>query len=185
MTVTTLRPCDKSITSIGEIEMYKTTTSKVIENPLAQLEEETDKAYQYFVCYAEMGPDRSIEKVRQNYGKSTAYRRHLEKWSSENGWVERANQYDRWKVQQSIAVQSFVKDRITAKLLEGADEFAKRLLYLATSDQVKPSEQHEYMLTYLNMIGFDMEGEEKKKSGGDSYYMQTFQQVISDSRKFE
>jgi hypothetical protein len=70
--------------------MSKVTTT--IELP--RIEGESAKAHQARIDYVTMGAARSIDKLRQNYGKTTAYTRQLEVWSSQYGWAESAKQYD-------------------------------------------------------------------------------------------
>jgi hypothetical protein len=59
-----------------------------------QLPIESAKAYAAFVAYAEMGSQRSLEKVCQKWGKNKAYVGQLERWSSQHRWQERVRQYD-------------------------------------------------------------------------------------------
>lgn len=54
-------------------------------------EDETSKSFEAFVIYRNMGPGRAIEKVVKKLGKSKAL---LERWSSQNDWVKRAQAYD-------------------------------------------------------------------------------------------
>lgn len=64
------------------------------EQPWQKREDETSKAFAAFTVYRNMGPERSLDKVRQELGRPSGYTRHLEKWSSEHDWVERAEAYD-------------------------------------------------------------------------------------------
>lgn len=69
-----------------------------IELPRRTEDGESARAHEMRVAYATMGPGRSLEKLRQKYGKSAAYIRQLEEWSSQYGWVESARQYDEQQV---------------------------------------------------------------------------------------
>ena len=55
---------------------------------------ESTKAHQARIEYVTMGAGRSLDKLRQKYGRNPAYTRHLERWSSQYGWVVSAEQYD-------------------------------------------------------------------------------------------
>lgn len=55
---------------------------------------ETAKALAAYREYELMGPDRSLAKVRQKYGKSSAKLRLLERWSSAHHWQDRVRAYD-------------------------------------------------------------------------------------------
>lgn len=52
---------------------------------------ETQKGYQAFCIYRDMGAARSLSKVAEKLGKTS---RLIKKWSSENGWVKRTTAYD-------------------------------------------------------------------------------------------
>jgi len=63
--------------------------------PWEKRDGETSRAYEVFCVYLEMGPrERSIEKVVEELGKPSGYSRHLERWSSEHDWVDRAAAHD-------------------------------------------------------------------------------------------
>lgn len=65
-----------------------------------KLESETQKAYEAFCVYRDMGISRSLERVIQEGGRSSTI---VQKWSSLHNWVERVNAYD--LVQEAIARQ--------------------------------------------------------------------------------
>jgi len=54
---------------------------------------ESSKAYAAFCVYRDLGPERSLEKVRQNLDKPRT-RKWLGEWSVKYNWVERAQAYD-------------------------------------------------------------------------------------------
>ena len=55
--------------------------------------DEGSKAYAAFCVYRDLGPERSLEKVRQNLDKPRT-RKWLGDWSVKYNWVERAQAYD-------------------------------------------------------------------------------------------
>lgn len=59
-----------------------------------RLPEETDKAFQAFILYRDMGAQRTQEKVLEALGKTTGYLRQLQEWSGLYRWVERSAAYD-------------------------------------------------------------------------------------------
>lgn len=61
---------------------------------IERLPDETPKAYQARVEYVTAGPQRSLDKLRQHYGRTAAYTRQLEQWSSRYDWVECARKFD-------------------------------------------------------------------------------------------
>lgn len=69
------------------------TSLPTIEIP--RLDNETPRAYAARVEYLTMGAGRSLDKLRQNHGKTTAtYTRQAEDWSRKYGWRESAAAYD-------------------------------------------------------------------------------------------
>lgn len=65
-----------------------------------QREDETQISYEWFCHYRDMGVHRSLEKIRQRYGKNASYLRQLQLWSSKYNWVDRAEAWD--KHQQAL-----------------------------------------------------------------------------------
>jgi hypothetical protein len=60
-----------------------------------RLPSDTDKSFEAFVLYRDMGASRSLEKLRQKLAKeSPNYKRVLQKWSSDFNWQERVAAFD-------------------------------------------------------------------------------------------
>ena len=59
--------------------------------PWERLPEESTEAFEAFREYRDMGAERSLAKVGQALGKSTAL---MERWSSTHDWVKRVNAWD-------------------------------------------------------------------------------------------
>lgn len=57
---------------------------------------ESSRVYRYFEVYRDLGPERSLEKVRQEFGKRSVNisLRRLERLSVRYHWVERAAAWD-------------------------------------------------------------------------------------------
>jgi hypothetical protein len=56
-----------------------------------RLDGESARAFEAFGLYRDLGPQRSLAKVRQELGKSRGL---LERWSSRHAWVQRAALWD-------------------------------------------------------------------------------------------
>lgn len=82
-----------------------------LAQPWRRLEEETPKAFDAFTVYLELGPSRSIGKVRETIGKRSGYDRQLEKWSSKYNWIARAKAFD------TAELEAKIDDRIKAREL--------------------------------------------------------------------
>jgi len=55
---------------------------------------ERSKAFSLFCMYRDLGPERSLEKLRQSGGIATVSKRNLELYSAKHDWVKRAQAYD-------------------------------------------------------------------------------------------
>jgi hypothetical protein len=71
---------------------------------IERLPEESSKAYAARVEYVTAGPQRSLDRLRQNYGKTTAYTRQLEVWSARYDWAATARAWD--DQQAAAAIQA-------------------------------------------------------------------------------
>lgn len=99
---------------------------------LPRIEGETPKAHRARIDYVTMGTERSLDKLRQRYGRTTAYTRQLELWSSQFGWADSARQYDE---QVSYLTVQDAADAYRASLeahREKAMTSAKNLMALAS-----------------------------------------------------
>ncbi len=94
--------------------------------PYDRLPNETSKAWAAFCIYRDMGGDRSHEKLRQKYGKTTARYFHI--WSAKYKWVERCKAFDNEELEkQSIALrETRLKRRI--KMEEDAWKRSDKLI---------------------------------------------------------
>lgn len=78
-------------------------------------DDETDKSYEWFCRYLDMGPERSLVKVGQKYGKNKSYVNQLWKWSSKYEWVDRAMAYDEY-------IQGLKREKKQDRILQTAEE---------------------------------------------------------------
>ena len=70
-------------------------------------EGETLRAFACFEIYRNMLPvERSLVKVRQQFGRKTGYLRQLEKWSSKYAWVRRSQDFDAYTNSVRLAARS-------------------------------------------------------------------------------
>lgn len=82
------------------------------EHPWERLQHETDPAWQAFVIYRDLGPDKRTHRaVSSQLGKS---RVQMEEWSSKYQWVDRCHEYDQNQDREARAVVA--RDR--RKMLE-------------------------------------------------------------------
>ncbi|WP_425218348.1 hypothetical protein [Tumidithrix helvetica] len=100
--------------------------------PYDRQSHDTDKSWAAFCVYRDMGSDRTIEKLRIEIGQRSV--RHLEKWSSDCGWVERCRQFDADQLKrQSIALQ---KLRLERRLEMEKDAWDRREKYKKKASQM-------------------------------------------------
>ena len=77
------------------------------EKPWERQATDTDKSFEAFTIYRDMGVGRSLEKVGSQLGKSPKL---MERWSRYHGWVERAAQWDAEQDRIKLAIEE--KERI-------------------------------------------------------------------------
>lgn len=80
---------------------------------IERLPDETPRAYQARVEYIVAGPQRSLERLRQQIGNRSV--RYLEVWSSRYDWQEHARRYD--ETVYTLATQEAV-DEYRASLID-------------------------------------------------------------------
>lgn len=106
------------------------------QNAWEQRHDETDTAYHRFTIYFEMGPERSLEKTRQELGKRSGYLRQLQTWSSKYSWVKRAREYDRHVVSKLLKDKQKVVDHATGRLIGMVDRALDELETVLTMDNL-------------------------------------------------
>lgn len=103
-------------------------------------EKETDKAFEAFCVYRDMGPERSLNKTVQKLSKN---RTTLADWSSKYNWVKRAAAWD--KEQDRIARQAQTKEIVNmrkrhANLAHAMLVKAAKALNAISEDEIKPAD---------------------------------------------
>lgn len=95
--------------------------------------EESAKAYDALCRYCELGAQRSLHKLRQSIGKSPAYIRQLERWSSAHDWQRRVLDYDRRAAQEHAAAVDSARYADIERLRRDALEDAHTLRTIGRS----------------------------------------------------
>ena len=138
---------------------------KWTDKPWERQKGESDKAYEAFVTYRDMGTDRSIRAVAQKLGKS---RTQIGKRSSGWEWTERVRAYDN-ELEKEARAQA-VKDRkdMTSRHIKIAMQLQKKALEALTSLEVEamtPKDIKEFikMATDLERLNRTLEEDSKGK----------------------
>ena len=156
---------------------------------------ESDTAYDRFITYLKMGVGRSLDKVRQEYGKSTAYKRQVEKWSAQHSWVGRVAEYDQHLVMKLLENKEQLLDQGRARMLRMMDKALDELESVLDEDNViNVGEGRVHIITQklkaidsvLNRIGLVEQKavvQEEPKKEGDSIFvfLQQLNQQIYES----
>ncbi len=95
---------------------------------------ETDTAFHRFTVYRDLGPERTLEKVREKLGKKPSYSAQIQKWSRKNAWVRRVEAYD--AEQDRLRLEAETKEKIIAarKTIKEMAATAEALWKLAARD---------------------------------------------------
>jgi IS30 family transposase len=86
---------------------------------------ESQKSYEAFSIYRDMGATRSIQKVAQKLTKSDAL---LRRWSSKWNWVERAKEYDAEIDRQYLLEQEEERKKMSERHAKQAMMFQNKIL---------------------------------------------------------
>lgn len=142
---------------------------KWTDKPWERQKGESEKAFEAFAAYRDMGSERSITKVVQSLNKSRAL---IGRWSSRWEWTERVRAYD--NELEKAARAKAIKDRkdMTDRHIKIAMQLQKKALEALTSLEVEamsPKDIKEYikMATDLERLNRTLE-EESSKGKGDS-----------------
>ncbi len=74
--------------------------------------EETSKAYEAFICYRDLGPDRSLAKAAESYYGSSTNLAQIGLWSRKFDWVARVRAYDDFlEMERRAAVEEYERAR--------------------------------------------------------------------------
>lgn len=115
-----------------------------------KLDTDTDKSYQAFCVYRDLGKGRSLEKVQERLSKSTGYLRQLYKWSSNYNWVERANAYDLHLDRTQRNAVEKMRIEASTRLIEGMLDRCQQMF-----ERWDESYRHAKLLTQKRVIERD------------------------------
>jgi hypothetical protein len=108
--------------------------------PWEQQEGESEKAFEAFEMYLQMGPERSLAKAAQLLGKSTTL---LEEWSRKHFWQSRVRAHRRW-VARSVTEELLMgtadmRQRQTAAAIALQNQVLERLVSMSATEIEKLS----------------------------------------------
>lgn len=111
------------------------------DNPIwERLPSETDKSFEAFAIYRDMGVNRSLRKLVQRLNKdSTNYLRVLADWSKNHNWQERVSKYDEHQAEQRALRKQKSRIQIEGNVLKDY-----RAMRKAIDKRLKLLEQTDY-----------------------------------------
>ena len=119
---------------------------------------ETEKAYEAFLIYKNLGPGRTVTEVAKKLSKS---RQLMARWCSHYGWTDRAAAYDRENERkEQIATQQARKKMIERHIKIGTSLQGKALQALET---IKPGEMKPQDIERFLQFGTKLESENREK----------------------
>lgn len=134
--------------------------AKWTDKPWERQKGESEKAYEAFVTYRDMGSERSLRAVSRALGKSKTI---IDRWSREKGWVERVRAYDNDLEKEARA--KAIKDRkaMTERHIGIAMQVQKKALEALANlsvEDMSPKDIKEYikMATELERLNREFEG---------------------------
>lgn len=158
---------------------------KWTDKPWERQKGESEKAYEAFAAYRDMGPERSITKVSQSLNKT---RTLIGRWSSQWNWTERVRAYDNELEKEARA--KAVKDRkaMTDRHIGIAMQLQKKALEALGSlsvEDMSPKDIKEYIKMATDLERLNRTLEEESSKGGDNAPTQLADTIISVYKKRE
>lgn len=162
------------------------------KKPWQQWKDETDTAYHRFTLYLKMGPERSIRQVAEKLQKSSGYEKHLRRWSSKYGWVERCKAYDDHLLNKSLKNREDLIDRAHARMLKmldnALDQYEEILvldnvIYVGVASTTTMNERIKVVKDILDRLGIDFsvkEGGPPKPDVTVNQYIQNIYNRMDD-----
>lgn len=142
--------------------------AKWTDKPWERQKGESEKAYEAFAAYRDMGPERTVAAVVERLQKSRSL---LDRWKERWDWKERARAYDNELEKEARA--KAVKDRraMTERHIGIAMQLQKKALEALGSlsvEDMSPKDIKEYikMATDLERLNRTLEEESQKASEG-------------------
>lgn len=118
--------------------------------PWERRRDEGARAFEAFAYYRDLGPQRSLAKVRQNLGKTPAYLRQIETWSSRHAWVERATRWDEEQDRLHREAQQTALDEMRRRQVAAATQYQAALSLPAQTVMERLARRDPALLEALN-----------------------------------
>lgn len=132
-------------------------------------QDESSTAFMWFARYRDMGPERSLAKLGQTYGKTGAYTSQLETWSVANNWVKRAAAWD-------SHVDCIVQERNIEQIVAMRERHVKVAVALQNKVLQRLQTMNPDELTPSNLIRwFEIAVKIERLSRGELARVDTFQ----------
>lgn len=125
---------------------------------------ESAKAYQAFVDYVNLGPERSLRKLAASKGKNGTYVGQLERWSIEYKWQDRLKELAQRQLAEAVDLRSSLYLSILREYYRrfGDDPAMMKSVHLdalhGVFDRVKPPETLHIsgdLTSAIRLIGVD------------------------------
>lgn len=149
------------------------------DEPWTKRDDETQRAYNVFCVYRDLGPNRSLQKCHDHedvYGKGPDNIRQIEKWSSAYDWVARTEAYDQYLEEQRR--QEYEKEMTSG--LAHAGLRVRKLKNLASELEDEIFEQGNHWVTDVK-IG--PSGEQVAVQRYNGQLVRDFQRTLDDLAK--
>lgn len=156
---------------------------KWTDKPWERQKGESAQAYEAFVTYRDMGPERSVTRVSQSLNKSRGL---IGRWSSQWNWTERVRAYDNELEKEARA--KAVKDRkaMTERHIGIAMQVQKKALEALASlsvEDMSPKDVKEYIKMATDLERLNRTLEEESSKGRDSDPAQLADTIIAAYQK--
>jgi len=124
------------------------------QNPTwERLDTDTDKSYEAFCIYRDMGSNRTLRKLAQELNKTLT---QIGDWSSKHNWQERVSAYDDYLREEHRIRLETAKLKVAENVLDDYEELRKavkkRLKVIAAMDYVVMEDDLNALLTLMHRL---------------------------------
>ena len=156
---------------------------KWTDKPWERQKGESEKAFEAFAAYRDMGPERSLRAVGQQLGKSKAL---MERWSVAHDWQERVRDYENELDKEARAKAVKGRKDMTERHIKIAMQVQKKALEALASlsvEDMSPKDVKEYIKMATDLERLNRMFEEQSSKGASDAPTQLADTIVAAYQK--
>ncbi len=157
--------------------------TKWTDKPWERQKGESEKAFEAFAAYRDMGPERTISAVVKRLGKS---RTLIDRWKDRWDWQERVRAYDNELEKEARAKAVRGRKDMTERHIKIAMQVQKKALEALASlsvEDMSPKDVKEYIKMATDLERLNRMFEEESSKGGSDAPAQLADTIVAAYQK--